>query len=160
SVTSDRPVWETPTTTLPQLSIADVQISEGNSGSKLATFTINLSAISATPVTFNVATSNGSATTASGDYVALPLTPQSIPAGQTSKTFTVTLDGDTALEANETFTIYHRTPVRSRVIDNRPIWTILTDARPQLSIADVQMSEGNSGSKPTTFTVKLSKVAA
>ena len=40
---------------------------------------------------------------AGSDYVAKSLVGQSIPAGQLSKTFTVTINGDTTVEANETF---------------------------------------------------------
>ena len=160
SVTSDRPVWETATPTLPQLSIADVQIGEGNSGSKQATFTVKLSAASATAVTFNIATANGSATTAGGDYVALPLTAESIPAGQTSKTVTVTINGDTTVENNENFSVNLSSPVGATLGDGVAVGTILNDDGPTLSIADAAISEGNSGSKLLTFTVKLSVAAA
>ena len=160
SVTSDRPVWETPTNTLPQLSIADVQIGEGNSGSKQATFTVKLSAASATPVTFNVATADGSATTAAGDYVALPSTPLSIPAGQTSKTFTVTINGDTAIERNEVFSVNLSNAVGATIGDGVANGYILNDDGSTLSIADAAISEGDSGSKLLTFTVNLSAAAS
>jgi hypothetical protein len=54
-------------------------------------------------ITFDIATANGSATSASGDYVARALTNQTIPAGQTSYSFDVTVNGDTLVEANENF---------------------------------------------------------
>lgn len=58
----------------PTISIADVAISEGNSGTKNATFTVTLSAAAANTVSVNYATRDGSATagpaTNGGDYTA------------------------------------------------------------------------------------------
>jgi hypothetical protein len=51
-----------------------------------------------------VATSNGSATHGS-DYVSRSLVGETIPAGQLSKTFTVTLLGDTVAEPDESFRV-------------------------------------------------------
>jgi serine protease len=84
------------------LLVSDAVVSEGNSGTKQMTFTVSLTKAIGGAVTFNVATSDGTAT-AGSDYVALAMNGQSIPAGQTSKTFNVTINGDTAPEANETF---------------------------------------------------------
>jgi hypothetical protein len=148
---------------LPDLSIADVAITEGNSGTKVATFTVSLSAASSDAVSFNVATANGTAT-AGSDYVALSLTGQSIPAGSTSKTFTVTINGDTAVESNETFNVNVSSVVGANVTDGTAVGTITNDdsssGTPSLSIADVSVSEGNSGTKLATFTVKLSGAAS
>ena len=91
-------------TDLPDLSIADASITEGNSGTKLLTFTVSLSAASADPVTFDIATADGTAT-AGSDYVAASATGETIPAGQTSKTFSVTLNGDAVVEGDETFVV-------------------------------------------------------
>jgi hypothetical protein len=88
----------------PTLSVNDVTIGEGNAGTKVATFTVTLSQVAAAPVTYNIATSNVTAT-AGSDYVAKSLVGESIPAGQLSKTFTVTINGDTAVEPNETFRV-------------------------------------------------------
>src|SRR5205085_3927955 len=75
---------------LPTLSIGDVSIAEGNTGSKLATFTVTLNKAAAGPVTYNIATANGTAV-APGDYAATSLANQAISAGQLSKTFTVSI---------------------------------------------------------------------
>ncbi|MEO8159963.1 MAG: S8 family serine peptidase [Arenimonas sp.] len=89
----------------PNLTIDDVTLAEGNSGTKLATFTVTLSQAAAGNVVYNIATANGTATTANNDYVASSLTGQSIPAGQLSKTFSVTINGDTRKEGNERFKV-------------------------------------------------------
>jgi hypothetical protein len=161
SVNSDRPVWESSSTPTPQLSIADASIAEGNSGTKLLTFTVNLSAPAATAVTYDIATSDGTAN-AGTDYVASSLSGQSIAAGATSKTFSVTLNGDTAVEANETFAVTLSNAVGATVADGQATGTILNDdsnPAPSLSIADVSLTEGNSGTKLATFTVTLSAAA-
>ncbi|MFT3807111.1 Calx-beta domain-containing protein [Arenimonas sp.] len=144
------------------LSIGDVSIAEGDGGSKTATFTVSLSAAAATAVTYDIATSNGTAT-AGSDYVASSLTGQSIPAGQTSKTFTVTINGDTAVEPDETFNITLTNPTGATIADGSAVGTITNDdggGAPVLSITDVSIAEGNSGSKLATFTLNLSGPAA
>ncbi|MBL8512887.1 MAG: ExeM/NucH family extracellular endonuclease, partial [Betaproteobacteria bacterium] len=89
----------------PTLSINDVSLSEGNSGTTTFTFTVSLSAPAGVGgVTFNIATANGTAT-AGSDYVAKSLSAQTIPQGQSSYVFSVDVNGDTNMEPNETFTV-------------------------------------------------------
>jgi cysteine-rich repeat protein len=140
------------------LSIADVAIAEGNSGTRLATFTVKLSQVSGAPVTYNIATANSTAS-AGSDYVAGSLSGQSIPAGQLSKTFSVTINGDTALEANEAFSVNVSGAVGATVFDGQALGTILNDEGTTLSIADVAIAEGNSGTRLATFTVRLSQAS-
>jgi len=90
--------------TPPSLTISDVTVVEGNSGTTSATFTVSLSAPApSTDITFDIATQDNTATTANGDYLARTLTSQIIPAGQTTYTFSVTVNGDVAIEPDETF---------------------------------------------------------
>ena len=148
--------------TTPSLSIGDVSISEGNSGTKVATFTVGLSGTSSSAVTYNIATADGSAT-AGSDYVASSLSNETIAAGSTSKTFAVTIKGDTATEGNETFTVNVSSVVGATVADGSATGTISNDdsaGGPTLSIGDVSISEGNSLSKQATFTVTLSAAAS
>ena len=85
------------------ISINDVSLSEGNSGTKLATFTVSRAGGTAA-FSVNYATANGSAT-AGSDYVAIPLTTLNFAAGETAKTVSVTINGDTTVEGNETFSL-------------------------------------------------------
>jgi hypothetical protein len=144
---------------LPSLSIGDVSVSEGNSGTKLMTFTVQLSAAALTAVTYNVATPTSGSATAGSDYVTLPVTAQSIPAGQTSKTVSVTINGDTSIEANESFFVNASSVKGATVADATAVGTITNDDLPTISIGDVALSEGNSGTKQMTFTVHLSAAA-
>lgn len=83
---------------------ANVSTTEGDSGTKLLTFTISLDrAVTGEPLTLNYQTQNGTATVGS-DFVAASGT-VTIPVGQQSATVAVTINGDTAPEGNETFTL-------------------------------------------------------
>lgn len=88
----------------PSLSINNVTSSEGNSGSSNQTFTVSLSQASGLPVTFDIATADGSAT-AGSDYTSAALVSQTIPAGSTSYSFPVSVTGDTTVESDETYTV-------------------------------------------------------
>jgi hypothetical protein len=85
----------------PRISINSVTVKEGNSGTRLMTFTVTLSAAYDQAVTVRFATENGSAR-AGEDYVAKSGTLTFNP-GQTTKTFTVTIKGDKKKEDNEDF---------------------------------------------------------
>jgi serine protease len=141
------------------VSVADVAITEGHSGTKVATFVVQLNKLSASPVTYNIATTNLTATSGS-DYVASALTGQTIPAGQISKVFSVTLNGDTTLEPNETFRVDLASVSGASVFDGQAIGTILNDEGPTLSIGDRGYFEGNAGTFEMNFVVTLSQVSA
>jgi hypothetical protein len=144
----------------PSLSINDVAVTEGNAGTTIATFTVSLSAPApATDVTFDIATANNSATTANSDYLARTLTNQVIPAGQQSYSFDVTVNGDTAVEPDETFLVNLTNANGASILDSQGIGTITNDDLPVLSINDVTLTEGNAGAKLFTFTVSLSAPA-
>ena len=85
------------------LSISDASITEGNSGSQIETFTVTRSGGNAA---FDVqfATSDGTATTADGDYVAKSGVVH-FDAGVITQTVSVVVNGDTKVEANETYKV-------------------------------------------------------
>ncbi len=89
----------------PTLSITSPSQDEGNAGPSTMTFTVSLGAVSGRNVSFTRATADGSATVANNDYVAIASGSLSIPAGQTSLTIPVTINGDTVFEGNETFSV-------------------------------------------------------
>jgi hypothetical protein len=148
---------------IPVLSIADASVSEGNTGTKTLTFTVSLTPSTSHAVLYSIATSNGTASSGS-DYVASSLVGESIAEGATSRTFAVTINGDTTTEANETFNVTLSGVSGANLGDGSAVGTITNDdgggGGPTLSIADVSMAEGNSLSKQMTFTVKLSAAAA
>src|SRR6185369_16096831 len=144
----------------PTLSINDVTVNEGNSGTTAATFTVSLSGpAQGADVTFDIATANGTATTADNDYAAKSLTNQIIPAGQTSYTFTVNVNGDNNVESDEAFVVNVTNVVGASVSDGQGTATIQNDDLPAISINDVSVTEGNSGTTNLDFTVSLSAPA-
>jgi uncharacterized protein YhjY with autotransporter beta-barrel domain len=142
---------------LPNLTINDVTVTEGNSGITNAVFTVSLSAPAGPGgVTFNIATANGTAT-AGTDYVAQSLTGQTIPAGSSTYTFTVQVNGDLLNEPTETFFVNVTGVTNAVVVDGQGVGTISNDdPLPSLAIDDVTVTEGNSGTTNAVFTVTLS----
>jgi ribosomal protein L35AE/L33A/urease beta subunit len=136
------------------LSINDVSVTEGNSGTVTATFTVSLSAVTTQTVTVSYATANGTAT-AGSDYTAASGTLTFAP-GQTTKTVTVLVTGDTLSEANETFFVNLSGATNATFADSQGQGTILNDDGPGLAVNDVSVTEGNTGTVTATFTVTLS----
>lgn len=108
------------------VSINDVTLSEGNSGTRLATFTISRTGVAAGSVSY--ATANDSAQ-AGSDYTAIPLTRIDFAEGETSKTISVVVAGDTSAEGNETFFVNLSNPVGpgASIADGTGVGTILND---------------------------------
>ncbi|HEY5710743.1 MAG TPA: Calx-beta domain-containing protein, partial [Allosphingosinicella sp.] len=106
----------------PVISIGDASIVEGNAGVSYISFTISLDKISVDPVTVNYATSDNSAT-AGSDYVAVS-GQVSFDPGQTSKTISVPIIGDTVPEANESFLVTLSTPTGATIGDGSATGTI------------------------------------
>ena len=107
------------------LSISDASLLEGNSGTTPMTFTVSLSAASAGTVTVNWATSNGTAV-AGEDYAADSGTLTFNP-GQTSQPISVTVNGDTTYEPDETFTVTLSSPNGATIADGEGTGTITND---------------------------------
>ncbi len=136
------------------LSINDVSIVEGNSGSTNAQFTITRSnTTSAASVQVN--TSNGTAS-AGSDYTAV--TAQTInftAGGSATATVSVPISGETVLEANETFAVNLSNPTGATVTDASGLGTISNDDSASIAIGDVTLVEGNAGSTNFVFNVTL-----
>jgi hypothetical protein len=138
----------------PSLRINDAIVTEGNTGTVAATFTIALSAPSTQTITVAYATGNGTAT-AGSDYQAKSGT-LTIPAGQTSATLTVQVSGDRLAEPNETFVVNLNNPNYGVISDSQGVGTIVDD-EPGISISDVTKAEGKKNQTTLfTFTVTLS----
>jgi aspartate 1-decarboxylase len=143
--------------TAPSVSIGNVTITEGNSGTKVATFTVTRTG-GPGAFTVNYATANGTATTADNDYVARSGT-LSFGTNVNSQTISITIRGDTKVENNETFFVnLSRASNGVTISDSQAVGTIATDdqSRGTISINDVSITEGNGGAKVATFTVNRS----
>jgi large repetitive protein len=142
----------------PSISINDVTVNEGNSGTVAATFTVQLSGASGKTVTVDYATANGTATQP-GDYTAVTTTTLTFNPGVTSRTVAVQVKGDTLHESNETLTL-NLTNAGNATCTGGDCVGVATitddDSAPALSIGDVTVIEGSSGTTGATFTVSLS----
>jgi hypothetical protein len=148
------------------VSITDkVQQTEGNSGTKNFDFTVTIDQAAAidvvVPYTFAHVTTNAA------DFTGLTTTGKvTIPAGQTSVKVTPTfaVNGDTSLEADETFTVTLSTPETSGAVLSATAkvgtGTIQNDDSIVASINAVSKAEGNSGTTNFDFEVTLDQVAA
>ncbi len=146
---------------LPTLSINNVSVTEGNTGTKSATLTVTLSAASNAPVTVRFATANGTAT-AGSDYVARSGT-LTFPAGITTQPIVITINGDTVVEPNEIFTVNLSNATGATIAIAQGIGTIVNDDQaplPTLSINNVNIAEGNTGARDAVLTVTLSAPSA
>ena len=139
----------------PRVSIGGATaVVEGNTGTKVSTFTVTLSAAYDAPVTVTYSTADGSAT-AGSDYQAASAT-LTIPGGQTTGTITVLVSGDRLGEPNETFVVNLSSPTNATIADGQGVGTIVDD-EPRISISDVTKAEGKKGQTTLfTFTVTLS----
>ena len=138
----------------PSISVRDAVVAEGNSGTTQATFAIALSGPSSQSVSLSFATSNGTAT-AGTDYVATSGAVTFAP-GEVEKPVVVLVNGDTVDEAQETFFLDISNVQNATVSSSRGTGFILDDDGPTISINDVSILEGNSGTKAATFTLTLS----
>ena len=137
---------------LPSVVINDVSLTEGNSGTTNADFTVTLSAPSGRNVTVNYATANATATQPA-DYTTTSGTLTFTP-GQVTKTVSVPVVGDTIDEIDETFVVNLTVPVNVTIADNQGVGTITDDdPLPSITINDVSLTEATAN---MTFTVTLS----
>jgi len=94
---------ELPPPPLPTISIDDVQLAEGNAGTTSFVFTVTRGGDTSAAVSVNYATADATAT-APADYTATSGT-LTFLADETTKTVTVSVNGDTLDEGNETFSV-------------------------------------------------------
>jgi len=144
-----------PVAAIPQISVNNISVPEGNIGTTNAIFTVTLSDTTSQTVTVNFVTANGTAT-AGSDYVSKTgnLT---FPPGTLTRTDTILINGDTLNEPDETFFLNLSAPTNATFADSQGVCTILNDdAPPKVSINDVSALEGNSGTTNFIFVVSLS----
>jgi hypothetical protein len=138
------------------LSINDVSVTEGNSGTVAAVFTVTRSDNLAGTVTVNYSTANGGAL-AGSDYVAKTGTLTFAP-GVTAMTITVLVNGDVTDEYDQGFYVNLSGATGTMIADAQGFGTILdNDLPPTITITKVSAKEGgNNNSALFNFVVKLS----
>ena len=130
----------------PRISINDVTVNEG---AGTATFTVTLSEAATGNVTVQYATANGTAT-AGSDYTAAALTTLTFAPGETSKTITVAIVNDPAVEGNENFTVnLSNASSNATILDGAGIATIVDNAPMAAPFAAPLMAMSASSAAPT-----------
>lgn len=119
----------------PTLSINDVSIAEGNSGTTNLVFTVTLSAASGATVNVSYATANGTALTSDNDYQSTSGTLTFNP-GDLTKSITVVINGDQKTELDETVLLNLSNPVNAVVSDAQGVGTIQNDDTLQLLLEE------------------------
>jgi CSLREA domain-containing protein len=139
--------------TAPSFSIDPVTHNEGDSGTTAYTFTVTKTGATALDASVNYNSLDGNATVADGDYTHNDGMLTFLPA-DTTKTFTVLVNGDTKFESDEQFIVQISNAVGATIshdVENGHV--VNDDAAPSFSIDDITLAEGNSGTTAFTFTV-------
>jgi hypothetical protein len=118
----------------PVISISDVSHAEGDSGQTAFVFTVTLSKASSKQVSVDFATADGTAT-AGEDYAGQPGGKDYISQagrltfapGETAKTITVLVNGDTDIEGNGQFAVNLSGASGAKIADAQGVGTILND---------------------------------
>jgi hypothetical protein len=140
----------------PAVSVRDATLTEGNTGTASATFTVALSNSTNVDVTVQYFTADITAV-AGSDYTSASGV-VTIPAGQLSRTFTIAVKGDRLPEPSETFAVNLTVATNATIADGQAIGAIL-DNEPRVSISDVTKAEGKK-EKTTQFTFVVTLSAA
>jgi hypothetical protein len=111
---------------LSNFSVSDASVIEGHSGTTNARFTISLSPAAASTTSVSYATGDGTATSSSSDYTAAAGT-ATLPAGGTSATIDIAVNGDLQFELPETFALVLSNPSGATIADGAGAATIKND---------------------------------
>jgi Calx-beta domain/Periplasmic copper-binding protein (NosD) len=133
-----------------RIGTAKVPVVEGNSGTTPANLTVSLDRKSSQAVTVQWHTLNGTAV--AGDYTGAFGTLTFSP-GQTTKTITVNVKGDTVLEDYEYFSVKLVSPTNALLANSQEQIEIRNDEKPTMTVNNVSAVEGSLA----TFTVTLAQ---
>lgn len=141
---------------IPEVTISDESVIEGDSGTTQMTFTVTLSKASTSVVTVDYAT-RGATATADVDYVTTSGTITFNP-GETSQTITIDVIGDLDVELREQFFVDLSNVSNALIGSPFGIGEIISEDVPGITIDDISVVEGNTGFKSIYFTLTLSDV--
>ncbi|HXV59962.1 MAG TPA: Calx-beta domain-containing protein, partial [Vicinamibacteria bacterium] len=124
------------------MTIGDVGLVEGNTGTTSFVFPVTLTAPSEAEVSVGYATQDDTAT-AGSDYQAISGT-LIFPPGTLVRMIPVSVTGDTAFEGDERFFVDLTGAVGADILDGRGVGTILNDDAPTLSVSATSVALGGS----------------
>lgn len=123
----------------PVVTINDVMLTETDSGTTIATFTVSASHTD-TAFSVDYATADGTATLADNDYAAASGTLSFAAGDPLTKTISIVVNGDTVTEASEVFTVNLSNALGATIGDAQGVGTILNDDISVAKIHDIQGS--------------------
>ncbi|MDB9412819.1 Calx-beta domain-containing protein, partial [Microcystis aeruginosa CS-567/02] len=132
----------------PFFTISNPTIKENNSGTNNLIFKVILSTTSTQTITVNYATADDTAT-AGSDYTAKTGTLTFTP-GQISQDIIISVNGDTAIEPDETFLINLSNPSNALITDNQGLGTITNDDGDNTSVTPIETFGNTKLVKDTT----------
>jgi hypothetical protein len=140
---------------VPQISISDIAVNE-NDGT--ATLQVSLSQAAVKPISVSFATQDGTAK-AGSDYQTATGT-VNFDVGDTTRPITVNIVNDSTSEADETFSV-KLSGAANIVKDTGTVTIHDDDGLPTLTlIGPAPVTEGNSGTTPAVFRVRMSRVSS
>ena len=150
------------------ISVADVSIAEGNTGTTTLQFVISSDADASRELAVSVNTADIGSAIAGTDYTAVSIQPATIAVGQQTATVDVTITGEQLVELDETFAINlsnvlfdgAANPAKAQLGDAQAIGTITNDDVAAISINDVSIVEGDTGTTDFVFTITSSLEAS
>jgi hypothetical protein len=142
---------------LPDASIGDVAVAEGDAGTATVIVTVTLSEAATTPVTIGYATADDSAT-AGDDYLSASGTVSFSP-GETTATISIEIRGSTDFEGDEAFRVVLGTAEGAALRDGIGVVTITNDdsaTLPTITASPEAVAEGDAGTTSMVVTLTLS----
>ncbi len=142
-------------------SIDSPRVVEGDSGPTPMTFTVTLAPPASVQATVDYAYAMSGSATAGVDHAAIPSGTLTFAPGETSKTISATVNGDTDMEPDEGIGLQLSNPAPSgfalaQLSGRLANGLIVDDDRPTLTIDSPRVAEGDSGTTQLVFTVRLS----
>ncbi len=128
----------------PTLSIADAVLVEGNTGTSSMVFTLTLSGASAKPISVTASTMEGTALN-NIDFTQIDGRVINFAAGETSKTFSVPIVGDTFDELDEAFSVHLSAATNATIANGTAVGTITDNDNSVITIANAAVAEGPAG---------------
>ncbi len=126
------------------ISIKNVSLHEGNSGTKNFVFKVKRAGNLSGESSVDFATSDGTATISDSDYVSNSGT-LDFATGETTKTVTVLVNGNTVVEPHETFTMNLDNCISCFIIDDQGLGTIKNDDSANGGSGDNESGDNESG---------------
>lgn len=145
--------------TIPKLYVSDASIGEGDSGQRMATISLTLSAPTPGAVSGTFETTDAGATGAEEgeDYVSASGAAFSFDGSSRRRTtIEVAVKGDTLDEDSEVLQVVVSSPDVEMGEDTGTVTILDDDAPPIVSIGDVRVTEGNAGPTNVNFSIGLS----